>query len=187
MSAYPAESQERRLTVDEYEALPEEEEYRVELVRGRLVREPAPGWAHGRASTRIGTLLELHAAAHGLGAVLTNTRFVLSRNPATVRIPDVSFVAADRAPAPDYPGALEGGPDLAVEILSPSNTASEMQEKLADYFAAGVRAVWIVDPRTRTVAVYRPGQPFRPLGEDDELDGGEVVPGFSAAMSELFR
>ncbi len=101
-------------------------------------------------------------------------------------MPDVGFVSKDRLPR-----TLEAiptlAPDLAVEVLSESNTAAEMAQKLAEYFQSGTRLAWIVDPPTRTVAVYRaPGQPVRVLEEHEFLDGEEVLPGLTLAVADLF-
>jgi len=105
-----------------------------------------------------------------------------------VRIPDVCFISRDQFPGgvlPDEP--IPGiAPDLAVEVLSRSNTKGEMQRKLVDYFTAGVRLVWYVDPREKSVRVYTTPEQWVTLGEDDLLDGGEVLPGFRLELKELF-
>src|SRR5574337_656000 len=133
------------------------DDYKYELVAGTLVRMPPTGWAHGAVSVRIGRLLDEYVEAHGLGVVCgAETGFILLRRPDTVRAPDASFVRKERVPAtgdPDRYWPL--APDLAVEVLSPSDRAVEVQAKLADYFAAGTRLVWVIDPRARTVVVYR--------------------------------
>jgi len=178
---------ERRLyTADDLLAMDEDERY--ELVRGELrVMEPEPGPAHGIVVTTLIVLLGAHVRERRLGVVFAPTAFQLARDPDTVRGPDVSFVRADRLPRDGMgAGYLELGPDLAVEVLSPSNKPGEMREKMDDYFTAGVRTVWIVDPRRRTVTVHAPGEAPRVLREGDALEGGDVVPGFRCAVAELF-
>jgi Uma2 family endonuclease len=108
--------------------------------------------------------------------------------PEQIRIPDVAFVSkerfANRTPAP---GAFwELGCDLAVEVISPSNTRREMERKLSDYFTAGVRAVWLVYPKTREVAVYSSPTNSVTLRGDDALDGGATLPGFSVPVAQIF-
>jgi len=181
-----ANAEKRLYTADDLLAMDEDERY--ELVRGELrVMEPEPGPAHGAVVTTLIMLLGTHVRQRRLGVVFAPTAFQLARDPDTVRGPDVSFVRADRLP-PDGMGAryLELGPDLAVEVLSPSNRPGEMRERMDDYFAAGGRAVWIVDPRRRTVTVHTPGEAPRVLQEHETLVGGDVVPGCRCAVAELF-
>lgn len=105
-----------------------------------------------------------------------------------VRIPDVAFIAWDRLPGRRVPTAAIPGlaPDLAIEVLSASNTPGEMARKRREYFAAGVQVVWMVDPRTRTVDVFTTPEQSVQLGEEDRLDGGPVLPGFTLPVHELF-
>ena len=105
-----------------------------------------------------------------------------------IRIPDVSFVGRTRSPSGVSTDAfLNGAPDLAVEVLSPSNTAKEMEAKLRDYFAAGCRLVWYVDPASKTVRVFTSPADAVVLNEGDVLDGGDVLPGFAVPLAELFE
>ena len=108
--------------------------------------------------------------------------------PRQVRIPDVSFISWDRFPDGKLPQTPipAVAPDLAVEVLSEGNTEGEMRRKLHDYFAAGVRLVWYVDPRSRTAAVYTRPSNASVLGESDVLTGGDVLPGFELSLRELF-
>lgn len=175
------------LTLEEYLRLPDDGS-RTELVRGRVVREPPPATLHGRLQSRIAYLIETYEQARGgRGAVAVGSGFLLAVDPPTVRGPDVSYVAAERIPeAGSEEPYWQMGPDLAVEIVSPSNLWTEMQRKVGDYLAAGTRLVWVVDPPTRTVTVYRPGAQASRLEAGAELDGGEVLPGFRVALGELF-
>jgi Uma2 family endonuclease len=174
------------LTVEAYCALPDDERYRDELVRGRLVREPRPGPQHAWLQVRLGSMLHDFVERQGLGFVLGDAGYVLAEKPATVRGPDLSFVAAGRMP--DGPSAElpRLAPDLAVEIVSPSNRPAEIHEKVMQYLEAGVRLVWIVDPRARTIAVHRPGTAARVLALDDPLNGEDVLPGFTVPVRRVF-
>lgn len=183
----PAETREGALlTIEAFERLPDDGT-RCELVRGRVVREPPAGYEHGRLANRILYLLTRFAEEHGLGEILASeTGFVLFEDPPTVRGPDAAFVAAGRVPFPAPPGFGRLAPDLAVEIVSPSNTFAEIQAKVMDYLDAGSRLVWEFDPGTRSVTVYRSREEIRILVGDDELDGEDVLPGFRLGLSEIF-
>jgi Uma2 family endonuclease len=173
------------LTVEEFERLTDDDS-RCELVRGLVVREPPAGFEHGRTCSRVDVLLRRHAEAHGLGEVCgAETGFVLSVEPALVRAPDAAFVVRARLPAEPVRGFFRGAPDLAVEIVSPSNAPALLAEKVADYLAAGTRVVWVLDPQTRTVAVHD-ADGVMLLSEADELDGGRVLPGLRARVATLF-
>jgi Uma2 family endonuclease len=121
------------------------------------------------------------------GGVLVHAGFVLATDPDTVRLPDVAYVSATRVPESGYGNRLwRLGPDLAVEVISPSNTWTEIQKKVTDYFGAGTPLVWVVDPPTRTVTVYRPDVRAERLDESGELDGEDVLPGFRLRLAEYF-
>lgn len=162
---------------------------RQELLRGMLVSEPVPSHLHGRTVARLAELLLGFVRPRRLGAVCAgDAGFVLARDPDTVRGPDVAFVTEERErrvdPAhPYFPGA----PDLAIEVLSPSDRTREVLGKVSDYLAAGCRLVWVVDPVREEVQVFR--SPFSPrvLGGQDELDGEDVLPGFSIRVAEIFE
>ena len=176
------------MTAEELLRLPEESKRR-ELVEGEL-REMAPAGArHGRAAMRIGTLLDRHATAQRIGVVLAaETGFRISRNPDTVRAPDVSFVARDRIPAEGIPeGYWDIAPDLVAEVVSPNDTAAEVQSKIQMWLRVGVRLVWVVYPDTRSVMVYESLKEISTLTAGDTLGGGAVVPDFECRVSEVFE
>lgn len=188
MVAHPPEIEDRLYTIDEFAKLPEDRLYRYELVRGRLVREPPVGSEHGIIQVNLPAELRAYVRDRGLGVVMVETGCVLSEEGPTVRGPDVSFISRERIPTEGLPrGFLRIPPDLAVEIISPSNTAADIQEKIEEYFDAGVRQVWIVYPRTRNVAVHLSRTEVRVLEEDEELEGGDVIPGFRLRVGELFE
>ncbi len=181
-------SLERRiLTAEEFYALPDDE-MDHELVEGWVTSEPMPGTRHGRVVIQLALALGGFVRAKRLGLVVNNAGFVLARDPDTVRGPDLAFVTKERVEeAGDVEGFFPGPPDLAVEILSPSNRPVEMRAKVADYLAAGTRLVWVVDPGGRKVRAYRSLLAPRVLGPHDELDGEDVLPGFRLRVAELFE
>ncbi|MBI4520253.1 MAG: Uma2 family endonuclease [Gemmatimonadetes bacterium] len=181
----PTRAESRALTLHEFQELPDDGYHRDELVRGRLVREPPPNDEHGWLAVRLARFLSEFVEEHDLGIVMAETGFVLTREPPTVRAPDLAVVRRPRAKqfARSY---IEGAPDLAVEILSPSNTAPAMQEKVRDYLEEGAKMVWVVDPGPRTVSVHRSGQEVQTLRIGDDLDGGAVLPGFRLPLAKLF-
>lgn len=161
---------------------------RRELVRGELrVMSPA-GARHGRLAIRMGRLLDAHASQTGGGVAFgAETGFVLSRDPDTVRAPDVAFVSRQRFEAVgDTEKFWPGAPDLAVEVLSPGDSFREVQEKALEWVAAGCVAVLVIDTQERTATVYRSGGQAHVHGQEETLDLSDAVPGFSLALAELF-
>lgn len=164
------------------------DEQRYELVGGELVEMAPPGGVHGRLAVRLGTRLANHVESQGLGETLVETGFRIECRPDTVRGSDVSFLAAENVPAGGLPeGFIEGAPDLAVEIVSPNDSAAYLEAKVQDYLAHGTRLVWVVYPQTRTVVVHHPDGSAQLLGTDDELSGEDVVPGFTLRIDDLFK
>jgi len=145
----------REMTVEDLYVMPDDG-FNHELQAGMLVSEPAPGFRHGRIMAAIAELLRAHVKQLRLGVVLAgDSGFILARKPDTVRGPDVAFVSRERFErSGDTVRAFAGAPDLAVEVVSPSNAPAAMHAKVADYLAAGTRRVWVVDPEARTVTVY---------------------------------
>jgi Uma2 family endonuclease len=116
------------------------------------------------------------------------TGYLLSHEPPTVLIPDVGFVSFERGRAHVHSSSpFPGAPDLAVEVLSPSNRPGEIHGKVADYLAAGCRLVWVVDPKRQAVAAHRDLLSPALLGRSDHLEGGDVLPGFRVLVEELFE
>ena len=176
------------MSPDEFLVLPLSD-VKAELVRGELRVTPPAGGQHGCVGTNLVGLLLSHLKGRGLGRVFGDgAGYELVQLPRTVRSPDASFVRANRLPKEGIgPGFLKLAPDLAVEVLSPSESASELEEKLDDYRACGTPLIWVVDPVRRTVMIVASNSPVRWLRETDTLDGGEVVPGFSCGVAELFE
>jgi Uma2 family endonuclease len=126
--------------------------------------------------------------ANELGRVFgAETGFRIARDPDTVRAPDLAFVSHSRLPAGRSPdGYLDLAPDLVVEIVSPSDRAQDVQEKMQDWMQAGSRLGWLFYPARQPVAVYRSATEVHLLGPDDELDGGDVLPGFRCPVRDFF-
>ena len=164
-------------------------EGKAELVRGELRMTPPAGGPHGTAASNLLAALIPHVKTHNLGRVYPDgVGYRLLDLPRTVRAPDGSFVRRGRLP----PGGIEPGlitfaPDLAIEVLSPSETAWEIEEKLEDYAASGTSMVVIADPVRRTVMLVPRDGPVRHLHEGDTLDLGDVIPGFSMPVADVFE
>ena len=175
------------MTVDEFLTLPTSER-KLELVRGELRVTPPAGAPHGVAGANLVIALGTFVKRHALGRVFGDgVGYELVRVPHTVRMPDASFVRADCLPeAGVQPGLLRFAPDLAVEVLSPSETASSLEEKLHDYTVAGTPLIWVVDPERRTIMTIAADAPVRWLVEGDTLEGGLIIPGFSCAVADVF-
>jgi Uma2 family endonuclease len=180
-------AEDRLLTAEDLYDLPDDDQ-RQELVEGRVVSEPPDGAPHGFSVIRLGGHLERFASKAKAGAVFTNVGFILARDPDTVRGPDVAFVGKERLGPSGVTGwYISGAPDLAVEVLSPSNRTGEIRGKVAEYLEAGAKLVWVIDPASRSATTYRHLlKPLR-LGPDDALDGEDVLPGFRLLLADLFE
>ncbi len=158
-----------------------------ELVEGVLV-EKAMGYYESRLAAVLLSLLEAYCQEHNRGIVL-GADATTALGPGLIRLPDVSFVSRRRLPGGKIPREPipNLAPDLAVEVISQGNTPQEMERKLREYFAAGVKLVWYVYPQTRTVRVYMAQERMLELGEDQTLHGGDLLPGFSLQIRDWFR
>ena len=175
------------VTADELFLMPKDGS-RYELVRGELRKMSPAGSEHGAIIVNLTVLVAQHVKANNLGVCFgAETGFRLGSNPDTVRAPDLAFVSRERIPESGVPKKFwQGAPDLAVEVLSPGDTVYEVDEKVEEWLAAGTKAVWVVNPKRRSVSVYRSMTDVRRLLEGDELEGGDVVPGFRCGVAELF-
>jgi len=176
------------LTLEAFTELPEPLDVRLELVRGKVVEMPVASPLHGYIVMMLCRLLLDFAYERQLGIVYGDgVGYALNDDPATVRIPDASFIARERVPASGFPRRYwPFAPDLAVEVVSPSNRATDVHEKAREYLQAGGQLVWIIWPETRTATVYVQGGESYNLTEADALDGGTVLPGFAAPLAALF-
>ena len=177
----------QHVTAEELFMMPKDG-FRYELVKGELRKISPAGSEHGAIIVNITVLLGQHVKSKKLGVCFgAETGFKIASDPDTVRAPDVAFVSRERVPEGGIPKKFwPGAPDLAVEVISPGDTVDEVEEKVEDWLATGTRAVWVVSPKRRSVTVYRSMTDVTRLSEADELDGGEVVPGFRCKVSEFF-
>lgn len=147
------------------------------------------GGIHGKTAMNIGAVLLQFVRQHNLGIVLSaGTGFYTAYDPDTVRSADAMFFSNERVEElGDLTGFLRLVPDLAVEVMSPGDTYTEVEEKVAEYFNAGVRLIWVVVPKTQGVVVYRPRKEALRLNREDKLTGENVLPGFEISVAELFE
>jgi Uma2 family endonuclease len=161
-------------------------EHLCELIDGVLV-EKAMGTKEGLLGGWLLHMLWNHLEGRDLGIVLPGDA-MLRLFPGMIRVPDVSFISAERLPGGQLPdeSIASLSPDLAVEVISPGNTKKEIARKLREYFASGTRLAWIVQPRTRSVEVYTSATEKKVLSARQSLDGGDVLPGFRLSLTRLF-
>lgn len=158
-----------------------------ELVDGVLI-EKMMGFYESYLALRLGKLLSIFVDDNDLG-IVAGADGTVRLSPGLVRIPDVAFVSWERLPQREVPRdpIANLAPDLAIEVLSKGNTKREMSRKLDDYFAAGVRIVWYVDPKTESVEYYTSPTSSTLVKAPESLDGGEVLPGFRLPLDQLFK
>jgi len=176
------------LTIAEFDRLPQQEGFRYELDEGELVTMTFPNVRHNRIAKKALLLLEEYIRSHPVGEVmLADTGYLLSRDPDTLRGPDVSFVRRERAAEIDPDRDIGGAPDLAVEVVSPNDHAQDLNKKVKQYLKAGCQVVWVVYPLTREVGVFEAGGGVRRLTEDDFLEAPNLLPGFRQPVRLLFE
>jgi Uma2 family endonuclease len=173
------------LTLEQFDQLPIVEGVGFELDEGVVVTIPERTPRRNLVGSNIGTLLWDFAHPKGFGHVWGTTGYQLSHD--TVRIPDVSFVPAERMRGLDLDRRILGAPALAVEVVSPTDLAGELAHKVDQYLAAGVRVVWVVYPNAREIHVFRQGGMASVLGPDDMLEAPDLLPGFAVRVGELFE
>jgi Uma2 family endonuclease len=160
----------------------------AELVRGVLIVREPPGTGHGARSARLTVRIGAFVEEHDLGEIFAqDTGFKIERDPDTVRAPDLAFVARDRLAGIPEKGYAEIAPDLVVEILSPGDRPGELLEKVGQWLSAGVSLVWVLDPVRGEARVYRADGTVSILGPGDDLDGEDVLPGFSCSLCDILE
>lgn len=156
-----------------------------ELVRGEIVMMSPAGGRHGVCCTKIVRRVGFFVDTHELGHLMSNdTGFVAERGPDTVRAPDIAFWSRQRLGLVPV-GIIEIPPDLGIEVVSPSDTPSQMRQWVRELLEAGVRLVWVIDPESRTLTIHRMGQPARELAETETVSGDDVLPGFACSVADL--
>ena len=162
--------------------------WRYELLEGRLVKMAPAGRVHGKYAMRLGWRMAQHVEAHQLGEVsAAETGFILATDPDTVRAPDAAFVSRERIEGVEEgPGYWPIAPDLAVEVISPNDTYTEVESKVFQWLDAGTRAVVVVDSRRKSATVYCSRSDITVLMGDDVLEVEDIIPGWRLPLGELF-
>jgi Uma2 family endonuclease len=172
------------LTIEQFDQLPTMEGTLYELNEGEIVTMTEPMPRHNRVRDRIGRRMGIFVEERKLGEVFLETGYQLSAE--TVRIPDVSFVPADRMSEIDLDKRIQGAPALAIDIVSPNDLAEELTQKVKQYLAAGAKAVWVFYPKAREVQVFRADGGSLVRREHETLEDPDILPGFSLDMKSVF-
>ena len=175
------------MTAEELMELPDDG-WRYELINGELEKMPPPGHPHGRIAFRLSVALGQFILNRGMGeGFATDTGFKLRSNPDTVLAPDFAFLTNERyAEGRDTEGYWLGPPDLAVEVLSPSDRPGKVKQKIARWFSFGTKQLWIVDPKHSTVTVYRSPSDTTTFSGSDDLEAQDLFPGFRISLDKIF-
>ena len=173
------------MTLEEFERLSSDDGVLYELDEGEPVSMTFHMPKHARVQRTLLFELDAFLKKSLLGEVLADTGYLLSADPPTLRGPDVGFVRAGRKIDPN--ARIQGAPDLAVEIVSPSDTASGLMRKVQQYLSSGARTVWVVYPDSAHVHVFETGGASRVLNRDDVLTEPDLLPGFSVPVAALFE
>ena len=176
------------ITAEEFLNMPDDG-FRYELIKGELKKmSPPPGEVHGSVAMKFGWRLAQHVETNELGKVYAaETGFLIEKDPDTVRAPDCAFVSRKKIQAVGaFQGYFPSAPDLVVEVISPSDTYTEVEEKALDWLVAGSSVVLVLNPRKRTVTVYRSVSNITILDDSSVLDLADVVDGFRVAVNALF-
>lgn len=174
------------VTAEELLAHPEWEH--CELIDGKVIFMSPANFDHGAYALNIGSELRGYVKAHKSGTVVgLDVGFILRRKPDTVRAPDVMYYSKDRVPAVGAKGFNPLPPDLAVEVVSPTDRNSDVSKKIASYLDAGVSVVWVVYPSSRSAQIHRTGQAVVIVNEDGALTAEDLLPGFSLPLTVVFE
>jgi len=172
------------LTVQQFDELPIKEGILYEMNEGELVTMTEPMPRHNRVRDRIARRLGIFVEERKLGEVFLETGYQLT--PETVRIPDVSFVSVDQAREIDPDRRIQGAPALVIEVVSPTDLAEELTQKVKQYLAAGAKAVWVFYPKPREVQIFRADGAIFVRRESETLEEPEVLPGFALDLKSVF-
>jgi len=161
---------------------------RCELIRGEVHHMSPAGKRHGKIAGRLHGHIFQFVNEHDLGEVYTaEAGFVVDADAFTVRASDMAFITQQRDAEADTVKFCPIPPDLCAEVLSPDDRAGDVLQKIDDWLRFGVRIVWVVDPKTRTVTVHEPTGHAQTLHESETLTGGDVLPGFEMPLAKLFK
>lgn len=161
--------------------------FRYELINGELEKMPPPGSPHGRIAFQLLVYLGPFIVQHGLGQGFTEIGFKLTSNPDTVLAPDFAFLTSESfARGRDTEGYWLGPPDLAVEVLSPSDRPGKVKKRISQWFSFGVKQLWTVDPKHGTITVYRSPSDATTFSGSDELEAQDLFPGFRLSLDRIF-
>ena len=175
------------ITAEEFMQLPDEDGFRHELINGEVIRMPSPQFPHSRAASRLLIHLAQFVMEHELGEVFGEIGFKLTLNPDTVLAPDIAFIAKERLDAAgDTEGYWLGPPDLAVEVLSPSDRPSKVHKRIDSLFGYGVKQLWVVNPRKRSATIYRSPSDSITFSGSDDLEADDILPGFRLSLDRIF-
>ncbi len=178
--------QDRLYTARDLAAMPDDGKI-YELHNGVLIEVAGSKYQQTRLAAWIIYLLTAFIVQHGVGGAVTGADGAAELNEFNTRIPDVAYLRKDRARKQDKGSYIQGAPDLAVEVVSESNSAPEMQQRAGEYLSAGTQLVWIADPEKRTIDVYRSDGQRTILDVNDTLDGGDVLPGLKLPVRQVFE
>ena len=174
------------MTAEDLLAMPDDG-YRYELIMGELTKTMSAGFAHSAQAVNIIGSLWTHVGQRNLGRVIGEATFLLETDPDHARIPDGGFVRQERVGSLDeMTGAFHGAPDMAFEVISPTDRLTQVADKVQDWLDHGTRMVVVVNPRNRTVQVHTSDGVVN-LTEADMLDGGDVVPDWTMAVADIFK
>ncbi len=174
------------LTAEEFYLFCCRNDGRYELVDGEVVELAPPNDEHGNTALNVGYAFKGYSLRRGVGQARVETGYRLRTGPDTVRGPDVSFVLQPRVEGRGS-GFPVGAPDIAVEVVSPSDTAAEVARKVAEYLSAGSQRVWVVYPEGRRVLIHRSDGSVLSYTDNDVITDEELLPGFSLPLSEIFE
>jgi Uma2 family endonuclease len=178
--------QDRLYTAQDLATMPDDGKV-YELHNGVLIEVARSKYGQSQLAAWLIHLILSFVEQQGLGGETTGADGAAVLNEFNTRIPDVSYISAERVRIQDRDSYIQGAPDLAIEVVSPSNSDLEMQPRAAEYLLAGARLVWIVNPSRKTVDVYLPHGTRTVFSADDVLDGGDVLPGLALSLRKVFK
>jgi Uma2 family endonuclease len=176
------------VTAEAFFEMPDPPDRRLDLVDGQVVEKPLLGAQAALANANLLSALGAFVEHNNCGIVLPGVGHVLHRDPDTVRHVGIAFIPWERVPAGEPTDWFwEGAPTLAIEAVSFYGTAADFHLRVWDYLRAGTRVVWVLWPDTRSVSIHRPDGTSLEIGPDATLDGGDILPGFTVTVGDLFE